>query len=338
MLHEYTPEKPLVIYVDREESAEARRAEVADLFQTYGAVKVWHNLEIGGPPSIWITAPPNMLPPNWRSGESVIITDPACLVVKTPLPPKHVVRTYMDLGLFKLAAELAGVKAMVGVWTVARRLRTSLSEDWHGEFDEVDFDRFAGYLAELADDDFDVTATAVILHHERTAYDGQGSREGTEEYEIHLPIVARSPADDLFVPADLQTPLTSWLVQIDETAMEPDLVSWPKEAECTEAWRHPDVLEVKYEEPEDVEEDDQWVAGFMVDGEFISAGDFEDVSLYEKPDDQFVWEECAAILRRVLSIGLRREFMREETEKARGLDEKALPVWRVVNKYGEEIR
>lgn len=334
MLREYTPEKPLVIYADREESAEARRAEFAELFQNFGAVKVWHNMEIGGPPAIWVTAPPNMRPPNWRSGESVIITDPACLVVKTPLPPKHVVRTYMDLELFKLAAELAGVEARIGVWLADRRKR----EEGTIDFEESDFGDFPEYLCEVADDGFDVTAIAVILHHERTAYDGQGSREGTEEYEIHLPIVARSPADDLFVPADLQTPLTSWLVQIDETAMEPDLVSWPKVAECTEAWRHPDVLEVKYEEPEDAEEDDQWIAGFMVDGEFISAGDFEDVSLYEKPDDQFVWEECATILRRVLSIGLRREFMREETEQARGLDEKAQPVWRVVNKYGEEIR
>lgn len=331
MRHEYTPEKPLVIYVDREESAEARRAEFADLFQTYGAVKVWHNLVIGGPPSIWITAPPNMLPPNWRSGESVIITDPACLVVKTPLPPKFVTRTYMDLELFKLSAELAGVKAGIGVWIADRRNNAEGNVD----FEEVDFDEFPEHLDDVSDDGFDVTATAVILHHERTAYDGQGSREGSEDYEVRLTVVARSPSDDLFVPPDLITPLTSWLVRIDESAMEPDLVSWPTEPDVVHGWRNEELG--RFEEADTVV-GDGWEEAVKVDNEVMSLADFEDVSIYERPDNNFVWEECGGVLRRVLSIGLRREFMREETEKASALDEKALPVWRVVNKYGEEIR
>ena len=338
MSREYTPENPLVIYADHADYAERRRTEIAELFANFGGVKVWHNLEIGGRQTIWITAPPNETLPNWRSGDPVIITDKDCIVIKEPLgPPKFVTRTYMDLELFKLSAELAGIKCAMGVWYVARHLRTQVNADWNGEFDEVDFESFATYLAELADDDFDVTGTAVILHHERTACDGQGGWAGIEEYEVQLQVVARSDSDDLFIPPDLRTPLVSWLVRIDEHAMNNDLVSWPQEVEATEAWTHPDVPEVKYEEPEDIEEDDRWVAGFMIEGDFISAADYEDYSWYAKPDDQFVWEECTALLRRILSIGLRREFMREESEKARGLDEKAAPVWRVVNKYGEGL-
>lgn len=341
MTREYTPEKPLVFYCRDIGHLNELSNEIQKSLAASG-VRVWHNKEIGGSADkVWLTSAE--LPasadtrPHWAAGDPAVITDAACIVLKIPTPPKFVTRTYMDLELFKLSAELAGIKCGIGVWSVARHLRTQVNADWNGEFDEVDFDDFAAYMAELADDDFDVTGTVVILHHERTAYDGQGGRAGTEEYEVQLQVVARSDSDDLFIPPDLHTPLVSWLVRIDEQAMNNDLVSWPQEVEATEAWTHPDVPEVKYEEPEDIEEDDQWVAGFMVEGDFITAADYEDCSWYAKPDDQFVWEECAALLRRILSIGLRREFMREESEKARGLDEKAKPIWRVVNKYGEEL-
>lgn len=334
MDHEYTPEKPLVIYAESTDDLMGRLAEIDQLFENFGGVKVWHNLEIGGRQSIWITAPPNMQTPHWRAGEPTIITGKDCIVIKSPQAPTYVTRTFMDLELFKLAADLAGITAAIGVWVADLRERSQRVEG-PVEFKEVGFDDFSEYMADLAaDGDFGATAIAVVLHHSREVYVGNGYYAGTEEYEAKLPVTAVVEGDNLHIPADLKTPLTSWLVRIDTSTMTADLVDRPVEPDIVHGWRNEAVGIFLDSEPVDT---DGWEEAVEVGGEVMSSADYEDFSTYEKPDDQFVWEECERLLSQILAVRLRRAFCLEETQSARDIDPNAKPVWRVVNKYGEEL-
>lgn len=306
--HEYTPEKPLTFRCEDE----AHRAKLADELSIYlltGGVKVWHDQEIssraGG--RVWVTASTEEGKPDWRAGEPVVIADSNCIKLIVAQPAPLVARRYLDLELFNLAAEKVGVRVQVEV------------ELGHGvpppDLHCVDADNVLGFLQAERLLGNHPQLVALVIYYSRYPVAEWG---GAEDYEARLPIVPFEDGDAFHGPGQ-PAGLAAWLVRVDESALDTKLVNHPDEPEVVEGYRRLDGKfwsEGAIESSDEILVVDDWTHGYEVDGEFVEEDDYENLSLYSPPDDNFWHEEMASWLRRVLDIGAQRRFFPCEAKPA----------------------
>lgn len=297
---EYTPEKPLVINSRTRHDALATRAEILGYLKSTGAVKVWHNLEIGTGAKVWLTDSNVEIKPDWRAGDPVLIHNPDCIVVREPKHADFVTRTYMDLELFSLAAEQQGV-------TLTFQFQ-NVNGDWIDTPGPLDG---GGFAIQVWDDSrLPRVAKRVVIHHTREAHNGNGFREGTEAYVGRLPIALRDDGDTFHGPGAAEG-LARWLVRVDESALTSEMTESPDEPQVKPGYLSD--MAGSFVEGGEPDEDHPGEKGYLIDGDFVPEDDYEAATegFYNKPDGDFVHQEMCAVLARVKLVGAHRQWNRE---------------------------
>ncbi len=140
---------------------------------------------------------------------------------------------------------------------------------------------------------------SVTVRWSRQAHNPNGFLLGYETYLLTFPLVVRE--NDVFRGPGKPTGLAQWLVRVDNEAVQVELIDAPED-----------------ETLDPVDEGDE---------------DMDDVSLYYRPDDDFVWQEGDRIREAILDVGAQRRFYPEATAQQLALRGDPTPIWDVVDAY-----
>lgn len=290
----YTAENPYKVFKPLAEIGETA-AKFDDWCANRGGVAVWDKALIEAPygqqvvtPALDADGTPTKCPGwQWAREPSCIITERTAVVVVPLAVTKLVTREYMPLDLFTLAVASVDVGALTVSDTDPDGSEVTDIAD-PAEWLETMYD-------EAADDGNAAKFHTVRIAWDRAAYDGNGHRVGYEEYVVTLPVVPRDDHDDGPAP----NRLSQWLVRVD--AFIPELLSHPDEP--TVVWGYM-TQDAGFLPHGDELEDTSWMRGAEVDGEFLTEEEFDrwDGGYYA-PEDNFVYEEGAHRVRRVIEVG-----------------------------------
>lgn len=307
----HTPDNPYVLYV-RPTEVEHHKKLVADWIAARGGVAVWYAaaLEMAGQTVVTPALTPaedggdasNTQRPGWQweRAPRQVITDPACIRVEALRATPRMTRTYVDLELLSIAAELAGVQLEVEC-----RIQGEPCDGLHPDHVEQ-------HMRESPSS----VPTTLNIHHRREAHNGNGYHVGRELYIAHLPIAPWEPGDQFHGPGrGRPAGLAAWLVRVDESAMEAGLLDAPAEPEVVRGWwcagTGDFILDEDFERDGREEADDSpWVAACRIDGEIVPDNECEAAleGAYCRPDNDFAYQEMCSVLAQLLRQGVHRAF------------------------------
>ena len=306
----YTPANPYVLIADKSEWG----PRITDWISARGGVAVWYAaaLEMAGETCLTPAltdaqdggdATNHPCPGwQWEKTPQAIITDPACIRVEAPRPTPLTTRLYMDLELFAIAARR--IDATVKILT-----RVVWPNDLSEMVAEPKVEEFLDYLDSLSPE-LAATPQALILQHERQAHDPYGTLLGYETYEAQL-AVAPFETGDTFNGPGVPSGLARWQVRVD-SMLASALIGAPEEpvVECGWFCRGTDdfIRDEDFDHTTDADHGDSpWVEACRIDGEVLEIS-HDEVSVYSRPDPDFVWQELDNLLVRLLAQGIHRTF------------------------------